>query len=380
MYLDPALVQEYLLDDGDLLLSRSGTIGRSFIYRKDQHGLCAYAGYLVRFVLDSSLLPQFAFYFTKSQTFFDWLNLSVIESTIGNVNGQKYANMPLPFPPLPEQRAIAVLLDRETAKLDTLIAKKERLIALLQEQRAALISHAVTRGLDPAAPLKDSGVPWLGQIPAHWETRRLKFLTPFVTSGSRGWARYYSDDGPLFLRIGNLSRTSIDLDLGDIEHVSPPEGAEGERTRVSPGDVLISITAYIGSVAVVAEGIGEAYVNQHIALTRPQQHSIAPRWLGYYLLSRAGQEQFGLLLYGGTKDGLGLDEVRNLLILLPPLAEQRAIAAYLDHQTAKLDALISVIRQAIEKVEEERTALIAAAVTGKIDARAVDAGGGEAGG
>jgi len=181
VYLERELVHDYLLQDGDLLVSRSGTLGRSFVYDQSLHGECAYAGYLVCFRLSPSLLPAFAFYFTKAQIFTDWLGVSVIQSTIGNVNGQKYANMHLPVPPLPEQHAIAAYLDRETARIDTLVARKERLIALLEEKRAALISHAVTCGLDPTAPLKDSGVPWLGQVPAHWQVLRLKVIAQVHT-------------------------------------------------------------------------------------------------------------------------------------------------------------------------------------------------------
>jgi type I restriction enzyme S subunit len=273
------------------------------------------------------------------------------------------------IPPFIEQRAIASFLDRETARINALITDKERLIKLLLEKRAALISHAVTKGLDTTVPMKDSGVEWLGEIPAHWEVKRLKFVTSFVTSGSRGWAQYYSDEGAIFLRIGNLSRTSISLNLEDIQHVSPPEGTEGERTHVKQYDVLISITANIGSVAVVSEDMGEAYVNQHVALARPYRDAIDSKWFGYCLLSRVGQEQFYALLYGGTKDGLGLDDVRNLFLLVPLIQEQRTIATYLNAETSKIDALISKIRQNIEKLKEYSTALISAAVTGKIDVR-----------
>jgi type I restriction enzyme S subunit len=268
-----------------------------------------------------------------------------------------------------EQQAIATFLDYEVDKINMLIEKKERLIELLQEKRAALISHAVTKGLDPTVRMRDSGVEWLGEIPVHWEVKRLKFVTSFVTSGSRGWAQYYSDEGAVFLRIGNLSRTSIALDLEDIQYVSPPDGTEGERTRVKQYDVLISITAYIGSVAVVSEDIGEAYVNQHIALTRPRKDVIDSKWLGYCLVSQVGQDQFRMLLYGGTKDGLGLDDVKNLFCLVPPIFDQHAIVSYLDAETAKIDALISRIQEGIEKLKEYSTALISAAVSGKIDVR-----------
>ena len=174
VYLAPSLVAEYMLEDGELLLSRSGTIGRSFVYDEEKHGDCAYAGYLVGFKPKSMLSPRFAFYFTKAKQFEEWLSLSVISSTIGNVNAQKYANMPLPIPPPPEQRAIAAFLDRGTERLDALIAGKERQVELLQEKRATLISHSVTKGLDPNAPMKDSGVEWLGEIPAHWEVLALR--------------------------------------------------------------------------------------------------------------------------------------------------------------------------------------------------------------
>lgn len=279
------------------------------------------------------------------------------------------ANLVMWLPPPLEQRLIASFLDRETSRINALIAKEELLIEFLQEKRAAIISQAVTKGLHPDVPMKDSGVEWLGMIPGHWEIRKLKFVTSFITSGSRGWAQYYSDEGALFLRIGNLSRTSIDLDLEDPQYVQPPQGTEGERTRVYLNDILISITAYIGSIGVISKNIGDAYVNQHIALTRPRQDIINAQWLGYCLLSRVGQDQFRMLLYGGTKEGLNLDDVANLMVILPPLSEQQTIVAYLDQKTAKIDALISRIREGIQKLQEDSSALISAAVTGKINVR-----------
>ena len=148
VFLPEATVCEYLLLDGDFLLSRSGTLGRSLHYESELHGPCAYAGYLVRFVPKPSLDPRFLFFYTKSRPFQDWLSVSAIQSTIGNINGQKYANLALPLPSPSEQLAIVHFLDRETAKIDALVAKKERLIELLQEKRSALITQAVTKGLD----------------------------------------------------------------------------------------------------------------------------------------------------------------------------------------------------------------------------------------
>ena len=223
-------------------------------------------------------------------------------------------------------------------------------------------------GLDPAAPMKDSGVPWLGAVPQHWEVKRLKHVTSFVTSGSRGWAEYYSDAGSIFLRIGNLTRDSVNLDLSDIQRVTPPDTSEGKRTLVQKNDVLVSITADIGSVAVVDADIGEAYVNQHLALTRPTSE-VNPKWLGYCLFADSGKQQFIVSMNGGTKLGLGLDDVNNVSLLFPPLDEQAAIVAFIESETAQIDTLIAKAEEMSGLLREHRVALIAAAVTGQIDVR-----------
>lgn len=280
----------------------------------------------------------------------------------------QFNSFELPFPPLLEQRAIAAFLDAETARIDMLVAKQEALIATLQEKRRALISHAVTKGVDLSAPMKDSGVPWLSEVPAHWEVKRLKHVTSFVTSGSRGWAEYYSDEGAIFLRISNLTRDSVRLDLSDIQCVSPPDTSEGKRTLVQKHDVLVSITADIGSVAVVDMDLGEAYVSQHLALTRPTSH-VNPKWLGYCLLAESGKQQFTESMYGGTKLGLGLDDVRNVSLPFPPIKEQSRIVGFIEEELQQIDTLIAKAQAFIELLREHRTALIAAAVTGQIDVR-----------
>jgi len=379
----------YLLEDGDLLFARSGaTSGKTFLYQ-NSWGICAYAGYLIRARMDQKkAVPAFVKYFTASRAYWQWLSSIFIQSTIQNVSAEKYADLQLSLPPVTEQAAIAAYLDRETGRMDELVGKKRELIERLKEKRTALISRTVTRGL-PAdlpletlamleeiageklslnPPLKSSGIDWFGEVPEHWEIAELRRFTRFITSGSRGWAEHYSDEGSIFVRIGNLTRHSIEVDLSDIQHVDPPAGAEGERTRIEPGDVLFSITAYLGSVAVATESIRGAFINQHIALVR-LEHKLEPRFAAYSTLGDAGQMQLGGLGYGGTKIQLSLDDVKSLWLCVPPRPEQRAIAAYLDQEAAKLDALVAKVETAIERLQEYRTALITAAVTGKIDVR-----------
>jgi type I restriction enzyme S subunit len=147
----------------------------------------------------------------------------------------------------------------------------------------------------------------------------------FVTSGSRGWAKYYSESGAAFIRIGNLDHDSISLDLSEVQRVSPPRGSEGTRTRVAPGDVLISITADVGMVGLVRDQLEEGYINQHISLARPV-HDICIPYLAWFLAARdGGQMQLKALQRGATKVGLGLDDIRSVNVPMPPLSEQQSI-------------------------------------------------------
>ena len=240
---------------------------------------------------------------------------------------------------------------------------------MLEKLRTSIISEAVTRGLDPDVEMKDSGVEWLGRIPKHWNLWKIKHVVEFVTSGSRGWARYYSEEGALFVRITNLQRNSIELNFSKPQRVRPPKGAEGKRTILQSGDVLVSITADIGSIGIVPSGIGEAYVNQHTALVRPAMDVIVPRWLAYSLFSEAGKTQFSMLLQGGTKEGLELNDVRNLIIPLPPRKEQKKIVIHLDEKINVIDKTVDQLQNQINKMQSYRTSLISEAVTGKIDVR-----------
>ena len=272
------------------------------------------------------------------------------------------------LPSKPEQRAIVRYLDHVDDRIRRFVSAKAKLIALLEEERQAVIHRAVTRGLDPNVPLKPSGVEWLGDVPAHWDRCRLRNVVSVVTTGSRGWSSFASDTGPLFIRVANLNRGSLQLRFDDTVRLNLPETSEVTRTRIQAGDLLVSVTAYIGSVGLVPEGFEEAYVSQHVARCQPLPGS-SSRWLGYVLLSTVGQTHGQISLYGGTKDGLSLDDVKNYQILLPPLPEQTDIVEHLDEATAGIDAAISRAHRQIELLREYRTRLIADVVTGKLDVR-----------
>ncbi|MCB9267887.1 MAG: restriction endonuclease subunit S, partial [Lewinellaceae bacterium] len=208
----------------------------------------------------------------------------------------EFKNIPVFFPNLEEQKAIATFLDHKTAQIAHYIQFKEKTIALLEERKAAIINQAVTRGLDADVKMKDSGIEWLGEVPEGWEVKKLWYLISYITSGSRGWGNYYSEKGAVFIRVGNISKNKdISLNLEDLIFVSPPSSSEGKRTLIVLNDVLLAITgATIGSVALIDKDLGEAYVNQHTALMRPIKEKINPKWLAYSLLSEYCQTQIRL--------------------------------------------------------------------------------------
>lgn len=202
------------------------------------------------------------------------------------------------------------------------------------------------------------------QLPRGWTVESSGKLFEFVTSGSRGWAQYYAEEGALFVRIGNLDHDTISLDLRDRQHVTPPPNAEGDRTRLRAGDVLVSITAELGMVGLVPDEFGEAYINQHIALARPRPGA-DPRFLAWFFAS-PGKTQLLEMRRGVTKAGLGLDDIRNVPVLLPPLNEQRRIVAKLEALQARSRRARAALDAVPPLLEKLRQSILAAAFRGDL--------------
>ena len=275
--------------------------------------------------------------------------------------------IPIQCPPVQEQGAIAEFLDRETAKIDALVAKKERLIELLQEKRSALITRAVTRGLDPSVPMKDSGVKWLGEIPAHWEVKRLWHLTPrdrkimygIVLPGPNvdvGVPIVKGGDVATRLKQDALNRTSFEIESRYV------------RSRLRGGDLVYAIRGSIGEVEVVPDELEGANLTQDAARVAYTKATHG-HWLLYALRSKGvfGQLEAGAL--GATIKGINIRDLKRARIPVPPRSEQPEIASFLTAEARKFEGLSSMMRSAINHLKEYRTALISAAVTGKIDVR-----------
>jgi type I restriction enzyme S subunit len=315
----------------------------------------------------SSLEAKFLFYVTTSHYF-----RKSGASAMYGAGGQKripvnfVRNFHHPFPERIVQQRIAAFLDRETSKIDTLSARKERLIELLKERRTALVDHVITKGLDPMVPMKDSGFERLGAIPEHWKVKRLWHLTPserrimygIVLPGSN-----VSEGVPIVkggdvaagrLRLSLLNRTSFEIEAGY------------ERSRLRGGDLVIAIRGSIGDVAVVPDELAGANLTQDAARVAYGGETCGA-WLLYALRSDVVFTQLDAGCLGATIKGINIRDLKRALLPVPPKREQEAIAAFLDNETRNIDDLILSVRKAIERLKELRSALISAAVTGKID-------------
>ena len=275
--------------------------------------------------------------------------------------------MPLMFPPLPEQTAITAFLDRETAKIDELVAEQRRLMELLKEKRQAVISHAVTKGLNPDAPMKPSGIDWLGDVPEHWEVGNLKRY--WNVTDCKHLTAEFSDEGIPLASIREVQCRWVDLENAKrtTEHFYELL-IEGGR-RPLPGDLIFSRNATVGEVAQVHKEHPDFAMGQDVVLLRKLSPKFASDFLQHVIRSPVIIQQLAHMMIGSTFKRINVEEIRSFVIPFPPPTEQKEISNYLEDETTKFDGLIAEAQRAIDLLQERRTALISAAVTGQIDVR-----------
>lgn len=270
------------------------------------------------------------------------------------------------FPDSSEQQTIAAFLDYETTRIDRLIAQQQRLIELLKEKRQAVVSHAVTKGINPDAPMKDSGVEWLGQVPEHWVVTKVKDATYRIVDGPH-FSPKYQDEGYMFISARNIKVDRWSLD--DAKYVSESDFLEfNKRVKPESGDVLLTKGGTTG-IARVVDLDFPFQVWVHVAVLKTNKRKVNPFYLAYTLNSKSGYEQSQLYTRGATNNDLGLSRIANIYFAAPKIQEQEEIVSWLDAASSKLDYLCNKAECSMELLQERRTALISAAVTGKIDLR-----------
>ncbi len=296
----------------------------------------------------------------------------VVRNASENIYGAKMLNQflinsaILLVPPLPEQTAIAAFLDLETAKIDGLVAEQRRLIDLLREKRQAMISHAVTKGLNPATPLKPSGIDWLGDVPSHW-TAPLSFkrVADRVVVGIAEAAAYaYVEVGVPILRSMNVRAGRI---IGDLLYLDPAYSTDRDSKVLYAGDLITVRTGHAGVTAVIPQNLDGCQCFTMLITTL--KAGMSPQYFCYWMNSLHAVYYFGLEAWGSAQPNISVPILQDIPVFAPPIEEQIAIALFLDETTAKLDTLTITAESAIALLEERRAALISAAVTGKIDVR-----------
>jgi len=338
---------------------------------------------------EEDVCPEFLRYYTVSREFINAVDSSTYGAKMPRANWELIGNLPFLIPSPDEQRSIAKFLDQKTGQIDELIGKKKELIQKLTEQRSALITAAVTgkipeigrrrtedggrktevRGQKSAVRMKDSGVEWIGAVPEHWEVRRIKTI---------GTIRYglgeppaYQDEGLLFIRATDIFRGKIVLE--NMKRISSADVPWSRNPSVKAGEIIVVRSgAYTGDSAIVTKGLDGAIAGFDMVLTIDDG---CPEFVAYALLSKyLLQGQIYLARMRAAQPHLNAEELGGFHFIAPPAEEQQVIAEYLDEKTGKIDGLIRTTETAIQTLEEYRTALITAAVTGKVDVRQADSG------
>jgi type I restriction enzyme S subunit len=310
---------------------------------------------------------KFVFYWLMSE------RNNIIELAQGggqpNISQEIVKNLRVFAPDIETQKLIATFLDRKTAAIDTLIAKKQRLIQLLEEKCKVLINQAVTKGSNPNVPMKDSGIPWIGKIPEHWEVKRLKYLTTKIIDGTH-FTPTYIDSGIPFLRVTDIHHNHIDWStvkfISEIEHFEL-----SKRCKVEKNDVLLSKNGTIG-ITFVVNFDRPVSIFVSLCLLKLRKNILLPKFFASLFQTYAIEEQIAEGSKKNTVTNLHLNKICEFWIPVPPIDEQQIILDEINKAGQQIKKLIGSIELQIEKLQEYRRSLITAAVTGKLNIKEVE--------
>ena len=367
MWFSPQERAELTLQENDLLVSEGGDVGRACLWRNELEE-CYFQNSVNRARSKPGNSPDYGRYWLSTLKNKGFIDVLCNKSTIAHYTAEKLAATPALLPPHSEQVAIASFLDRETAKIDALIAEQQRLIELLQEKRQAVISHAVTKGLNPNAPMKDSGVEWLGEVPEHWAISAVGHRYSVQLGKMLDASQQTGNHKKPYLRVADVQWGSINTEeLPEMDF--PPETQT--RYRLEDGDLLVNEGgSYVGRSAIWGAPIEECYYQKALHRLRAYEPTRDSPYYMYWLMEHA--TRLGVFVAGGnqtTIDHLTAEQLRRYRFGFPSLDEQEEIVKYLSHKTGNLQELTTEAENLVAVLLERRSALISAAVTGQIDVR-----------
>ena len=338
-------ISKYMLTENDLLISLTGNVGRVGMLTKgflpaalNQRVSC------IRIKDSDTVNKKYLYYYFRQKLFIQ----ECVEASKGvaqlNLSNKWLENYTIPVPTLPEQERIVARIEELFSQLDAGVETLKKTKAQLAVYRQAVLKEAFS---------------------CCAEKKSIREMSSIVTSGSRGWAKYYCDNGAKFIRIGNLTRNKIYIDLDDIQHVQLPDKAEGTRTKLAPNDVLVSITADLGNIGLVPNGIGEAYVNQHIAMIR-FNNQMQGEFYAWYLRSEYGQQDLLRNKRGGGKLGLGLDDIRDSRVPVVSNETAESILSIIECCLSVCDSIEHTADLALQQAEAMRQSILKQAFKGEL--------------
>jgi type I restriction enzyme S subunit len=339
------------------------------VYLANQEGLCTSELLVLR---GTEIIPPFLKYYLLSQEFINIVDSSTYGSKMPRANWEFIGNLSCLIPHEKEQHQIATFLDNKTAHLDKLIEKKQQMIGLLNEKRIALITQAVTKGLDLTVPMKDSGIEWLGEVPEHWVVNNINYVLNAIGDVDHYMPRSVEKGIP-YVMTGDLKEFVSSINFKDCKQVSYEDYMKlSKKIKSSKGDLIVARYATIGTASYV-DIDADFLVSYSCVTIKPNLSKALGLYLFYYFKSNAFLQGIQNEINTNTQGNVGINDLKKVTIALPTLAEQSKIVDYFNHETAKLDRMINTIQSAIAKLQEYRSALITAAVTGKIDVRTLTA-------
>ena len=332
------------LEQGDILIARlPDPLGRACIFPLKGQYITAVDIAILR-IKNRLYNPRYIMYLINSPQFRKSISCYESGTTRKRISRRNLDKIQFNVPDITVQERIVSKIEELFSKLDASVAELKTAKEKLKVYRQAVLKEAFT-GLSNKRPIRE--------------------MTSIVTSGSRGWAKYYSNSGAKFIRIGNLTRDSIKIDLSEPQYVSPPVNAEGARTKLQPNDVLVSITADLGSIGLVTEVVGEAYINQHIALVR-FKNSEQSEFMAWYLRSDWGQKDLLKNKRGAGKLGLGLNDIRDAKVPVVSDEQAKTIVFEISGRLSVCDSIEQTVDTSLQKAEALRQSILKQAFEGRL--------------
>ena len=353
------------LKEDDLLITKDGTIGKVALVKELEGYACLNSGIFVVRPNTDDYVTKFMYWVLISDVFFEFNEFTKSGSTIKHLYQNVFVEFKFPTPSIEEQISIANFLDHKTAQIDDSIEKRRELIELLKEHRSAIINEAVTKGINPDAPMRDSGIKWIGEIPKHWEHAKLQWLSKIYSGGTpdKNNPEYWENGTIPWLNSGTVNQGVIE----EYSALISKKGFENSSAKwIKPKDIVIALAGQGKTKGMAGLVTFETTCNQSLGVISPY-NKINSNYLYWWL--RKNYRNIRGLAGDGKRDGLNLTMIGSIPVPIPTQEEQNQIVEYIETETARTNEEIKSIQQEIDLLEEYRQSLIAEAVTGKIDVR-----------